>query len=173
MSRQEGVLELRRRILQMVARFPGIHVRELARLLDRSQALTDYHVAALAESGLLRPERFEQYLRLYPAAADLPLGDEERRMLALLRDRRGLHIALFLLGRPPSTRHTDIARGTGMGKSLVSFHLNRLVEGGLLRHEGDGYALADWELVSRLMARHQPTPDLREEFADLWDALYD
>lgn len=173
MTTPASALDLRRRILQLVARFPGIHVRELARLLDRSQAITDYHVNALADSALLRAQRMEGYLRLYPAGSDEPLDARDRQLLGLLRERRVLHIALFLLTQPDPCRHADISRGTGIGKSLVSFHLAKMTSGGLAEQRGDAYAVSRPDAVRRLLARHQPVPDLREEFADLWDSLYD
>jgi len=173
MSRQEAALELRRRILQVVAQFPGIHVRLLARMLDRSQAITDYHVTSLLEARLLRAERMDAYLRLYPPASQQPLDATERVTLGMLRERQVLHIALFLLLQARRCRHAEIARGTGLGKSLLSFHLDKMVANGLVRSRDEQYFLADPDLVRRLLASHQPVPDLREEFSDLWDALYD
>lgn len=168
-------LETRRRIVGLIREYPGLHVREVARRLDTSVALVEYHLPFLLEGGLLLEERDDRYQRLFPSpgAKGGGLGEAERRVLGLLRERLPLRITLHLLeaGRPE--RHRDVAEALGLGKSKLSFHLRKLEAAGIAEKTADGtFRVRERARLLRLLLAHPPAPDLREEFADLWLGLY-
>lgn len=167
-------LDMRRRLYGLVESYPGLHIREAARQLGTSVALVEYHVALLRENGLLREERDDRYVRLYATG---PKGAEptaaERAQLKVLRERLPLRVALHLLDHDQPQQHKAMAEALGLGKSKLSFHLRKLEAAGIATKTPEGlFTVRDRARLLDLLLRHQPTPDLREEFADVWLSLY-
>jgi DNA-binding transcriptional ArsR family regulator len=167
-------LAMRKRLYALVQEYPGLHVREAARQLDTSLALVEYHVAILRDAGLLREERDERYVRLFAVAgggAGPTAG--ERDLLQALRARLPLGITLTLLDADGPMQHKALCDQLDLGKSTLSFHLRKLEAAGVVRKTADGrFEPRDRARLLRLLLHYQPTPDLREEFADAWLSLY-
>ncbi len=165
-------LEMRRRLVALVGAYPGLHVREAARQLGTSTALVEYHLGLLLEAGLVEARRDERYVRVYAVTGPRP-SEEERGLLALLRERLPLRITLFLLDRGEPVKHGEVADALELGKSKLSFHLRKLEAAGLVAKTADGqFEVLHPRRVQRLLWTYQPTPDLRSEFADVWLSLY-
>lgn len=165
-------LAMRRRLLALVAEYPGLHVREAARQLGTSLALVEYHVALLEQSGLVEVRRDERYARLYAAGRAAP-GDADRAVLGVLRARLPLQVTLYLLDRGEPAKHGEVAQALGIGKSKLSFHLRKLEAAGVVAKTPEGaFTVVQPRRVQRLLWTYQPTPDLRESFAELWLSLY-
>ena len=165
-------LEMRRRVLHVVQQYPGLHVREAARQLGTSLALVEYHVRLLEEAELVEVRRDDRYSRLFAVQRSGPTEDE-RALLALLRERLPLRITLHLLDHGGPAKHGEIAQALAMGKSKLSFHLRKLEAAGIVARTDEGtFDLVQPRRVQRLLYTYKPTPDLREEFAKLWLALY-
>jgi len=167
-------LEMRKRLFALVQAYPGLHIREAARQLDTSIALVEYHVAILRSSGLLREERDERYVRLFA----VPQGGAgptpaQKAVLRAVRARLPLQVTLYLLDQDEPRQHKAICEDLGLGKSTLSFHLRKLEAAGVVRKTADGrFEPKDRAQLLRLLLDYQPTPDLREEFADVWLSLY-
>lgn len=165
-------LDMRRRLVALVSAYPGLHVREAARQLNTSMALVEYHLGLLAKADLIEVRKDDRYARLYPVQGARPT-DAEADLLALLRERLPLRITLFLLDRDEPLKHGEIAAALDLSKSKLSFHLRKLEAGGILRKNADGaFEIIQPRIVQRLLWTFQPTPDLRQEFAKVWLALY-
>ena len=167
-------LEMRRRVFALVQAYPGLHIREVARQLDTSLALVEYHVALLRNSGLLREEHDERYVRLFavPQDGSGPTA-AQRSVLRALRARLPLQITLYLLDHDEPRQHKAMCADLGLGKSTLSFHLRKLESAGVVRKTADGrFEPRDRTQLLRLLLEYQPTPDLRQEFADVWLSLY-
>jgi predicted transcriptional regulator len=169
-------LATRRRLYALVQSYPGLHIREAARQLGTSVALVEYHAAILRENGLVREERDERYVRLYAATpgADAKAPTEaERAALRTLRERLPLRVTLHLLDHDGPQQHKAICDALDLGKSKLSFHLRKLEAAGIVQKTGDGlFTVRDRARLLALLLSYQPTPDLREEFADVWLSLY-
>ena len=167
-------LETRRRLFAQVQAYPGLHVRELARQLDMSVALVEYHLQVLHANDLVRVQDEPGFKRVYPAGiAEVQVADKDRVALAVLRKRIPLRITLFLLdhGRPAS--HGTMAQQLDLGKSKLSFHLRALEKAGVVRRADDGhYEAVGAKRLLALLLQSPPTPDLRREFGRLWLSLY-
>lgn len=165
-------LEMRRRIVDLVRAFPGLHTREVARQLDTSVTLVEYHLPILLDAGLLTQTREDRYQRLFPADRR-GLTETDRRKLGLLRDRTALHVTLHLLDRGTAEKHGDISAALGIGKSRLSFHLRKLEAADLVRKDAEGFfVVVDRRGTLRLLVENRPTPDLQSSFAELWSKLY-
>lgn len=164
-------LAMRRRIYALIQGYPGIHVREAARQLDTSMALVEYHVAVLDQHGLVLRERDDNHMRLY--AADATPKPADRALLGVLRERIPLQVTLYLLDRAEPVAHGRIAQDLGLGKSKLSFHLRKLEAAGIVgKDEAGRFAALRPASVQRLLLEHEPTPELRRDFADIWLKLY-
>lgn len=158
---------MRESILRIVREFPGLHLRELARQADTSLNLVQYHVQRLHEGGYVDLSLEGGKVRVFPP----DIRGKDRVLLACLRDRKRLRIAMVLLHGGPAT-HGTLAAEAKMGKSTLSFHLRSMEEAGCIITSDDGYALADRQAVRVLLDRYRPTPDAADRLAGLWGAIY-
>lgn len=164
---------MRRRLLALIRRYPGLHVREAARQLGTSVALVEYHVPFLLQAGVVEEERDERYQRLYPVGEGHRLTAHDRAVVALLRQATPFRVTLVLLERGEA-RHRELAEELGVGKSTLSFHLKKMERRRLVEKTGGGaYRLCDPRRTSGLLLAHQPTKDMKDDFADLWASFYD
>lgn len=165
-------LPTRRRLLELVERYPGLHVRELARQAGMSEALALYHLQKLLEAELVKVETDQNYRRFYSTEGQGPT-EEERELMAFLRREVPLQIVLHLLERQ-SASNQDLSDILGLAKSTVSYHLGGLQAVGLVTRvpEGEAYTLADSRRVARLLLRYQPPKDVASRFGDLWTRFY-
>jgi DNA-binding transcriptional ArsR family regulator len=165
---------MRRRIVALVQDYAGLHLREIARQLDTSVALVEYHLPALEDAGLVHVDRGDRYLRVFPSGPRHPKADRrDREWLGLLREATPMAVALYLMDRGRPARHTHIAVALDIGKSSLSFHLNKLRDAGLIAQDDeDRYMLADKARLMRLLVQHRPAPDVSSRFARLWLAFY-
>ncbi len=166
-------------ILACIGRYPGIHLRGIERELGLSSALVHYHVKSLETSGEVVAAAVGGYLRFYPA--DLGEGrgeisDEDREVLAALREEIPLHVILLLLDGGP-TPQSDLVEELGLAKSTVSYHIDRLVARRLVERveKASGervIRVRDAARVRRVLTRYAPTADLIEKFRALWEDFY-
>ncbi len=175
-------LETRKKIYDSVRKFPGLHLRELARQLELSVPLVDYHLNFLEKYGLVTGILDEQYKRFYPRD---PLGAEqktdmlsaeEKRIVALLRQRMPLQIVLFIF-KNGTVQHKDMVPIMGISPSTLSHHLNKLLRRGILVKSSSGkergYRLANEGQVARLLLHYEPPPGtLVDSFIEIWEEFH-
>lgn len=179
MSIEDEVLELdtRRKIYEEVRKFPGLHLRELARQMNMSVTLVDYHLGYLEKNGLVSGIMDAQFKRFYPrdpAGTGIRtdfLSIEDKRVLPLLRQRIPLQIVLLLL-KEGKVRHRDMIPQMGVSPSTLSHHLAKLLRRGVVQKVEDGYTLTDAAATLRLLLKVEPAPGtLSDSFARLWDEM--
>jgi len=159
------------RIRRLVSLLPGLHLRELQRLLGMSFNSTRYHVDKLTAAGeILRTEE-GGFSRLYPIGT----SDTDKALYAALRrptDRQIL-ATMFETGR---VSHRELCTRTGFAKSTVTEHLRRLVEIGAVAGRISIESMVEYELtnpnrVEALIRIQNPTllRKATDRFIDLWD----
>ncbi len=175
-------LETRKKIYETVKKFPGLHLRELARQLGLSVPLVDYHLNFLEKYGIVTGISDEQYRRFYPKdpigaveKTDV-LSSDEKRIVALLRQRIPLQIVLFIM-KKGSAQHKEMVPVMGISPSTLSHHLNKLQRRGVLLKtsagEDKGYRLANEGQMARLMLHYEPPPGtLVDSFVELWEEFH-
>lgn len=163
--------DVRKRLYILVQEYPGLHVRELARRLGVKVRAVEYHADVLLREGILDDDRDGGYQRLFPSRNELPLTDEDRAALGVLRMPVPLGLALALLDAPNGLSHGELCQHTQASKANASHHLNRLIHAGLVEHDGT-YRLRDLSHTRELLRAHKPVPDLRRRFADAWASIY-
>ncbi len=165
-------LESRRRLYDLLARAPGLHLREIARRLDVDVRTADYHLRQLAKHGLASGIEEGGYLRYYPRTANGRKAEvvdaRDKPLLAVLRRPVPLFVALTLLARDAAT-HGELAGAADVSPSTLSYHLDRMERANVVGREGVRYVLREPDRVARVLVAHRPTPDLIDRFLDLWE----
>ena len=159
------------RVKQLISLAPGVHLRELQRLLGMSFNSTRYHVDKLTTAGEIIRVEEGGYSRLYSAG----IGEAERAIFTFLRRETDRKILASLVA-DPILSNKQLCEQTNLAKSTVSEHLAGLVRAGIVKtrqvtENFVGYELEQPEQI-RLLLRSQNPSLLRkagERFIDLWD----
>ena len=176
----EPETEIRARILDAVSTRPGIHMRELERILGISLSGLGHHLHVLEKQGAIVGLSDGHYHRYFLSNLVLPeearrLNDADRRLLAECQRPASLAIILNLAADGP-LRHEDIGRRLKRSKGTVTYHMSRLVDAAIVRvrrnASGDIYELAESKRVlSILLTFATGLRDHVDGFARLWLAL--
>lgn len=179
MPMDEDVLavETRRKLFDFVRNNPGFHLREIARALDLSITLADYHLRFLEKHDLVSATMDGEYKRYYPrsvpGAADArpALTDAQKSILAFLRQPVPFRILAILMERE-SGAHKEILEHVPVSPSTLSHHLKKMQVARVLdRAEGGerGYRVADPKAVALLMTTYDlATQDQVDTFLRVW-----
>jgi len=155
-------VDMRRRVLELVRKFPGLHLREIQRQLDTSAMLAEYHLNILEKLSLITSVEEKNYRRFFPnSELPRPLSQEDKRALGLLRQEIPLGILLLLLERK-ELAHGQIADALHLRKSTLTYHLKLLQSVGIVARGTDGRALrlSEPERILSLLRSYQLTQDL-------------
>ncbi|MBI4392467.1 MAG: winged helix-turn-helix transcriptional regulator [Euryarchaeota archaeon] len=169
--------ETQHRVLDCIRAYPGIHLRGIERLLGMSSALVHYHVRDLLAKDIIIDEELHGRRRYFDAdpARSKRLSQDERDILALLREEAPMNVVLLLLDDGPMS-HGELVAQTGLAKSTVTYNIDKLVAAGIVEKDEKGDAqelrLADEKRLRGLLMGHAPTPDLMRKFRRLWEDFY-
>jgi len=111
------------RIKRLVSLLPGVHLRELQRLLGISFNSTRYHVGVLSRKGEITCQENRNRVRLYPQGADEGEGGS---LHAFVRDNTSRRI-LEALAKLSRSTNKELSELTGLARSTVSEHLHTLL----------------------------------------------
>jgi DNA-binding transcriptional ArsR family regulator len=162
----------RRRIAERVRADPGVHFNALVRGLDMAPGQVQHHLKRLLGERVVAEDCYGR-THYYPPSFDA----WERRALALLRRETSADVLAVLLesGETPATA---VAERVGIARSTLSWHLDRLVDAGLVEQRRDPRGrvvldLAHPERTARLLRRARPTLPGRlvDRFTRLVDSL--
>ncbi|MGB0652123.1 MAG: hypothetical protein ACPGQL_02885 [Thermoplasmatota archaeon] len=168
--------ELRGRILQLVDRYPGLHLREIQRRMECSAMLAEYHLNALENLDLVQSTQEGRYRVFFATRGTaVALSRADRRWLTLMRRPPILGLVLLLLDRGP-LRPLEIAQALEQPTSTAAYQLGVCEKGGLVVRvvQGGGkvIALAHPERITELLRAHHPTPDLLADYGSLWQGIF-
>jgi DNA-binding transcriptional ArsR family regulator len=165
-------IEPRQRIYRAVREAPGVHFRELQRLLgEMPTGQLEYHLNALCEQGLIQAKDDRYYKRYY--ASEIDARDKE--LMAVLRQENPRKIVMHVMLNP-GIGHGELASSMGMAPSTVSFYLGDMVEKGVLRREKEGrtssYTVLEPDRVSRVLVTYRQgfLDKLVDRFISVWFA---
>lgn len=170
----EVSLETRKKIYELIRASPGIHFREIERRLKIATGNLQYHLHYLEERNLIRSERDGKYTRYFPK--DLRLDDVDREILSFLRRRTSRWILMYLLENPDAN-NKDISRSAGLSPSTVSWHMNKLLEAGIVERRVEGresyFRVKDPERIAGLIITYKESflDRFVEGFVEAWEQV--
>lgn len=140
-------------VLDLVAKNPGAHLRELARRGPAALGTTLYHLDRLERAGKIVVRRDGRYKRYFTADA---FDAKEKTLLSAMRHHVPCDVVADLLVLREATQR-ELGRRVGVSRSTISFHTTQLVAAGILlrdstRPEGL-YSLIDPTLAARTLDR--------------------
>jgi predicted transcriptional regulator len=170
--RDKRIRETRKKIYSLISNSPGLHLSKIAELLHMQLSLAEYHLTSMEKDRLIIAVKdVGYYKRYYLTGSDI--GVEQRKMVSLLREEIPLKIVLFLL-KQKSAKHKDILQNFDITSSTLSYHLNKLVNLGIVAvpslADNTGYQLKNPEKIIELLKKYRLIP-LTKSFTDIWDDL--
>ena len=169
--RDKRILRTRRKIFDLIARNPGLHLSRIAELINIRVSLAEYHLKYMERDELITSIKEKGYKRYY--IMDSSVGVKDKQIISLFRREIPLKIVLFLL-KNPNSRHKEIADGLGLTTSALSYHLGILVRYGIVSEpisgEDKGYNIINKKEISALLRRYQ-LQTVIERFTEAWENL--
>lgn len=173
-------VESRRRIFETVCKFPGIHLRELSRVLGLKLNLVDYHLHYMEKRELIYSIQDGQFKRYFPKdevgtgqKRDL-VSAPDKPLVGLLRQQVPFRIVI-LLAKSGVMAHGELVELLHKSPSTVSYHLEKLIDAGVVERSSDakGYRLSDSARIERVLVSFTPQPlTLADGFLEIWESLY-
>lgn len=164
-------IDARRRIYECVVASPGLHFREIQRRLALATGSLDYHLHFLEKNGMLRKERIGKFVRYY--AYTKTWEQEEKDVLALLRQNNIRHILIFLIEKKKANAQ-QISMNVGISPSTLSWYLKQLTEKGVIAQTKRGrfrfYRAVEPEKIVKYIIMHKSSflDDIVERFITAW-----
>jgi predicted transcriptional regulator len=148
--------ERRRKIYALIEASPGVHLRELQRILDIPLTTLEYHLNYMARKKILFAETEGHHKRYYTK----PLDPEDKKVLAAMRQRRMREIVLVVLENGKA-KHQLLAGRLKLSHSTLSSYLKYLVNKNILIKEKIGYenlyTVRDEERVAKVLIAYKPS----------------
>ena len=119
--------QVRKRIHREIRASPGIHFNELVRTLDLAPGQVQYHIKQLISTGSIIPESAWGRTHYYPSGID----SEDRRAIAVVRRETSEALLKTLIETDPCSP-MDLADDLDIARSTLEYHLDRMVEVGLV-----------------------------------------
>lgn len=163
-------------LLSFVQRYPGVHVRELIRRLRIPTGTLDYHLYRLSARQLLETREVGGHRCVFPSrpvGEGPPIPEDQKVVLALLRQRVPRALLLHLLDQGPSSAQ-ELASSVGISPSLLSYYVEKLEHLGLVERRGERptrvAALRSPQQVRNVLLAYPP---LKEQVQDRWLGLWE
>jgi predicted transcriptional regulator len=172
-------LEARRRVYEYVQRFPGLHLREIARGAGMETNHAKYHLRYLEKHGLLSSRREEGYWRFFAKEEGSvglreSLAPQEKTVLALLRQPVPLHAILLLLENETASAE-ELRAKVGVAHSTLLYHMEKLERAGVVASDPAGrerrFRHGDPDGIPGQVTRFRPPDQLVRGFLEAWEQL--
>ncbi|MHA1733822.1 MAG: winged helix-turn-helix transcriptional regulator [Promethearchaeota archaeon] len=156
-ARSAGPTTTRELVYITIEQNPGIHFRELCRVLDKQTGVIQYHLHVLEREERVVASHDGRYKRFFVAGgSDTAL---ERRVASMLRrDTAGAIINLLRASSSP-VNHGTLARTLGITSQAVTWNIAKLRDAGIVEETKEGrqkfYHLTDG--AKKLVSTSSPT----------------
>jgi predicted transcriptional regulator len=120
------------RIAGTISDAPGIHFNAIVRKLELAPGQVQYHLKGLIREGVVVAEPLYGRTHYYRPDYDA----DERGAIAVLRRETPRDIMFYLLERGPTDPST-VAADLDIARSTVEWHLDHLIEQGIVRKQRD------------------------------------
>ncbi len=134
-------LDVRRKIYDVIEHSPGLHFREIQRRCELAVGSLQYHLDYLQKHHIIRTQAEGKFVRYYSVrgrqVGEGPAHEIGQKTMAFLRHESTRKIILFLLSQKRANNER-IAEEISLSPSTTSWHLDKLVEAGVLKREREG-----------------------------------
>lgn len=167
-------LDARQKIFNVIEQNPGLHFREIQRRTNFAVGSLQYHLDYLVKKHLIRIEKRGKFTRYYSVRGP-QLGEAELTM-SLLRQESLRKIIIFLLTKRRAN-NTRIAEALALSPSTVSWHLDKLVNAGIIEKKRKGrkifYKLINPEQAAMLLQAFRKSflDELVDNFVEVWEQM--
>jgi predicted transcriptional regulator len=164
------VLTPRDRIYSTIVQSPGLHFREIQRRTNIATGALQYHIDYLKKKSFIREEKEGKFSRFYSLNSEV----KDSKLMNLLRQESVRKIILYLMNKRRASLHS-IAENVSLGLSTTSFHLQKLVLGGVvLEKHSSGkvfFSIKDKESVLLMLLEYRESflDSLVDNFIDTWE----
>jgi len=161
--------ERRRKIFALIEASPGIHLRELQRILNIPLTTLEYHLSYMTRKKIVFGETEGHHKRYYTK----PFDPEDRKVLAALRQKRMREIVLIVLANEKA-KYQLLSECLELSHSTLSSYLKYLVNKNILVKEKIGYenlyTVRDEERVAKVLIAYKPSflDTLVDKALDTW-----
>ena len=161
--------EKRRKIYAFIEASPGIHLRELQRILNIPLTTLEYHLGYMTRKKILFAETEGHHKRYYTK----PLDPKDKKVLAALRQKRMREIVLIILENGKA-KYQLVAERLKLSHSTLSSYLKYLVNREILAREKIGYeylyTIRDEDRVAKVLTAYKPSflDKLVDRALDTW-----
>jgi len=153
---KEEILENdnRRKIYVAIEGSPGIHLRELQRVLNMPLTTLEYHLTYMSRKKIIFKESDSHYKRYYAR----PLDSEDKKILSALRQKKMREIVFIVLINK-KVKYQSLADQLKLPNSTLSFYLKFLIDNMVLAKEKIGYeniyTVRDEDRVARVLIAYK------------------
>jgi predicted transcriptional regulator len=171
--------KLEQNLLEYIDRNPGIRYRQLLRLTDSSNGVLSYHLAELEGSTRIKVDRKRGVTRYYP----LYISTEISKIIGHIRNSVSRQIISLLVQNNGCTLG-EIAACTMKAPSTVSWHLQRLINAGIVKknsvgksdgfiYKSSSFHVSDKVLIENVLSNYLESPLDRivNDYSELIDEL--
>lgn len=164
---KEEILENERRskIYTTIKKNPGLHIRQLQRILDIPLSSLQYHLNYMARRHVVLEEKSEHFTRYYSK----PLEAEDKKVLSVLRQKRMREIVVIILVSKKA-KYQVIVQTLNLPASTVSFYLKQLMDENIIDRTKIGYeniyTLKDEDRVAKVLIAYQSS--FLDKMVDKW-----
>ncbi len=146
--------ENRRKIYSIIEGSPGIHFRELQRVIDIPLTTLEYHLSYMTRKKIVFGEKEGHYRRYYTRSLD----NDDKKFLCAVRQKKMREIVLFVISHQ-KVKYQALADNFGLPNSTLSFYLKYLLEKDILLKERVGYesiyAVKDEDKMTKLLISYK------------------
>lgn len=137
---------VRQRIFEFIRQNPGAHATRIAKASGSGWGTTIYHLDRLQQARMVTRERGGNQACYFPSGF---ASHEARVAMTALKQATARQIADYVLAHPGASQK-DVALALGLSQALVSWHVKRLAEAGVLQklREGKSAVLSAAELAA-------------------------
>ena len=123
----------RTQIYDLITAKPGVHFREICRLLKMPVGVVQYHLGVLSSTGLVLSRRDKRYRRFFASGV---YSSREVEVISALRQDTARLIVSMLLERS-GIRHGELASELGLTSQAVTWQMKGLKALGLVEEEDE------------------------------------
>ena len=163
-------------IIELIKKYPGLGLRELARELNTSPQSLKYYTDQLITENAIEVKKDGKYLRFYDK--NFHIEAFEQTILNCIRKAPLLNVIMVFLNAKKRDGK-DILKNNEVMDQLdvqsagtVTYYLNQLIECSIIEKNKEGFRLINPSLIQHLINKYTPTKSIIDNFIQLWEDYF-